>query len=177
MAMKIGYRALANKVKEILLESNFFVVGHADAYVRQVLRQKKIPGAPFPVVLIYIPGSEEGLPAHQQIGYHPRPVVEIVMEVLTAVPNAQTTEAMKTLLGVTSVKTPEQCMDENYIITDELQAQFRSSENRKLQDELTPNVHHVLPGRTAFRDEEQQGKLFAISQTILPVLLRLVDDS
>ena len=176
MAMKIQFRTAVNAIRTILEENIHFITGTADSYVNQILRQRRIPGPPFPVVLIYTPGADEGIGAQQQIGYHPRPTIEVIVDIICAVPNTQTTAAIQTLLGISYVQTHEQCEDELMMITDEFQSQFRELSNIRLQGLLTPNeVHWNLIGRTIFGEtEDMQGMIFYHSQSTLVIYERLI---
>ena len=173
--MRINYMHVLNSIKEIVLANNKLNPSSTESYVKQVIRQRYIPGPPLPVLLIHI--GRKDVEPHGAIGYEPFPQFSPVIRIVTSFPNENTTSAMLTQLGIAKIMTPEQSDNEIYTILDELESTFRADSTtagQKIRHLNDPeHVKRATPGFVNFGIDNVENGFSNWCELFLDVQMRI----
>ena len=180
MAFALNYQSIRDDVITVLEINNMFVPAETtETYIRQLIKGRWIGSGPTPVLCVYVGGKTDERPL--TIGQTPLVEVAVTIQILETIPGRNMTSAMKTLLGITEVKTPEQADNEVMAIAQALETWLRGDTTeagiaRRRLNSPVQEYRQVKLGPTTFDNYiYQQGQ--SVSEAMLQIVVekRLID--
>jgi hypothetical protein len=161
--MKLDYNYLLERL-DYTLRSDPVLNPESDnntRYINQLVRQRFIPGAPFPAVTLAISDKEE---RHLTMGYAPAAGLSFVVDVYCSLPSPSSTGAIKTLLGVKDMLTGVHTDSEANFIVAEIETWLRGDSStdglkrRKLNTDVNSgmDIKVVQPVNVVFSQQNQR---------------------
>ena len=122
--MRLNYTYIINQLYSTLIENPKLNPADSDnRYINQLLKQRFIPGAPFPAVLLSVSNKRE---AQMAMAYVPAVDLVIAAKIYCSLPESNPCQAVLDELGVSAITTGELVEKENYLIVSEIEEWLRA---------------------------------------------------